>query len=75
MRSEIRTILGNKVADKASDVWGYNNEGEVRTMWQDSRQPGFYFHGGNLATAGYYSKVLALQIKALEEGIYRYGEF
>ncbi|KAJ9484935.1 hypothetical protein VN97_g8427 [Penicillium thymicola] len=75
MRSETRTILGNKVADKVSDVWGYNNEGEVRTMWQDSGHPGFYFHGGNLATARYYSKVLALQIKALEEGIYRYGEF
>ncbi|CRL22061.1 FAD-dependent pyridine nucleotide-disulphide oxidoreductase [Penicillium camemberti] len=75
MRSETRTILGDKVADKVSDVWGYNNEGEVRTMWQDSGHPGFYFHGGNLATARYYSKVLALQIKALEEGIYRYGEF
>ncbi|KAJ5196382.1 hypothetical protein N7449_006861 [Penicillium cf. viridicatum] len=75
MRSETKTILGDKVADKVSDVWGYNNEGEVRTMWQDSGHPGFYFHGGNLATARYYSKVLALQIKALEEGIYRYGEF
>lgn len=75
MRSETRTILGDKVADKVSDVWGYNNEGEIRTMWQDSGHPGFYFHGGNLATARYYSKVLALQIKALEEGIYRYGEF
>ncbi|KUM59227.1 hypothetical protein ACN42_g7916 [Penicillium freii] len=75
MRSETRTILGDKVADKVSDVWGYNNEGEIRTMWQDSGHRGFYFHGGNLATARYYSKVLALQIKALEEGIYRYGEF
>lgn len=75
MRSQTRTILGDRVADKVSDVWGYNNEGEIRTMWQDSGHPGFYFHGGNLATARYYSKVLALQIKALEEGIYRYGEF
>ncbi|KAJ5519723.1 hypothetical protein N7463_000176 [Penicillium fimorum] len=75
MRSETRNILGDKVADKVSDVWGYNNEGEIRTMWQDSGHQGFYFHGGNLATARYYSKILALQIKALEEGIYRYGEF
>ncbi|KAL5361503.1 hypothetical protein BJX96DRAFT_165946 [Aspergillus floccosus] len=65
MRSQTSIILGKKVADKVSDVWGYNGEGEIRTMWQDS----------NLATARYYSKVLALQIKALEEGIYQYGEF
>ncbi|CDM31640.1 hypothetical protein DTO013E5_2088 [Penicillium roqueforti] len=75
MRSQTRTMLGDKVADKVSDVWGYNNEGEIRTMWQNSGHPGFYFHGGNLATARYYSKILALQIKALEEGIYNHGEF
>ncbi|EAL86271.1 hypothetical protein KXX16_001318 [Aspergillus fumigatus] len=74
MRTQTGMLLGNKVADKVSDVWGYNEEGEIRTMWQDSGHQGFYFHGGNLATARYYSKVLALQIKALEEGIHRYGE-
>ncbi|OBT69688.1 hypothetical protein VE03_00836 [Pseudogymnoascus sp. 23342-1-I1] len=74
MRSQTRVLLGDKIADKVSDVWGYNDEGEIRTMWQDSGHPGFYFHGGNLATARYYSKILALQIKALEEGIHKYGE-
>ncbi|KAK9234252.1 flavin-containing monooxygenase [Lipomyces kononenkoae] len=74
MRSQTRLILGDKVADKVADVWGYNEEGEMRTMWQDSGHRGFWFHGGNLATARYYSKILALQIKALEEGLYKYGD-
>ena len=74
MRSQTRLMLGDAVADRVSDVWGFNQEGEIRTIWQDSGQPGFWFHGGNLATARYYSKILALQIKALEEGLYQYGE-
>ena len=75
MHSQTRAMLGDEIADKVNDVWGYNDEGEIRTIWQDSGHQGFYFHGGNLATARYYSRVLALQIKALEEGFYRYGEF
>ncbi|KKK21987.1 flavin-containing monooxygenase [Aspergillus rambellii] len=74
MRSQTRLILGDEVADKVSDIWGFNEEGEMRTIWQQSGHPGFWFHGGNLATARYYSRVLALQIKALEAGLYRYGE-
>ncbi|ORY16917.1 dimethylaniline monooxygenase (N-oxide forming) [Clohesyomyces aquaticus] len=69
MRTEARTIFGDEVADRVGDVWGLNQEGEFRTMWQRSGHPGLWFMGGNLALSRYMSRVLALQIKALEEGI------
>ncbi|KAF7556548.1 hypothetical protein G7Z17_g1382 [Cylindrodendrum hubeiense] len=69
MRTHTRQIFGDEVADLVGDVWGFNAEGELRTMWRRTGHPGFWFHGGNLALCRYYSRLLALQIKALEEGI------
>lgn len=69
MRTQARQIFGNEVADRVSDVWGFNEEGEFRTMWQKSGQPGLWFMGGNLAISRYYSRILALQIKGIEEGL------
>jgi hypothetical protein len=69
MRTQARLIFGDEVADRVGDVWGFNEEGEFRTMWQKSGHPGLWFMGGNLAISRYYSRILALQIKALEEGI------
>ncbi|KAF2787115.1 FAD/NAD(P)-binding domain-containing protein [Melanomma pulvis-pyrius CBS 109.77] len=69
MRSQARIIFGDEVADRVGDVWGFNDEGEFRTMWQKSGHPGLWFMGGNLAISRYYSRILALQIKAREEGI------
>ncbi|KAF2844808.1 FAD/NAD(P)-binding domain-containing protein [Plenodomus tracheiphilus IPT5] len=69
MRTQARQIFGDDVADRVQDVWGFNEEGEFRTMWQRSGQPGFWFMGGNLAISRFYSRILALQIKGIEEGL------
>ncbi|KAH7069165.1 hypothetical protein BKA63DRAFT_102280 [Paraphoma chrysanthemicola] len=69
MRTQARSIFGDEVADRVGDVWGLDEEGEFRTMWQRSGHPGLWFMGGNLAISRYYSRLLALQIKAIEEGI------
>lgn len=69
MRTQARLIFGDEVADRVSDVWGFDEEGEFRTMWQKSGHPGLWFMGGNLAISRYYSRKLALQIKGIEEGI------
>lgn len=69
MRSQARGILGDDVADRVGDIWGWDEEGEIRAIWRESGHPGFWFHGGNLALARYYSRVLALQIKARLEGL------
>ncbi|KAI0136880.1 hypothetical protein BJ170DRAFT_728267 [Xylariales sp. AK1849] len=72
MRTQARQIFGDSVADRVNDVWGFDKEGEFRTMWRRSGHSGFWFMGGNLALCRYYSRLLALQIKALEVGLASY---
>ncbi|MCJ1405129.1 hypothetical protein MMC11_008355 [Xylographa trunciseda] len=69
MRETARKIFGDALADRVGDVWGFDEEGETRSMWRRSGHPGFWFFGGNLALCRYYSRLLALQIKALEVGL------
>lgn len=74
MRDKTRQMLGDAVADKVHDVWGIGAGGELRAIWQQTGHPGFWIHGGNLALCRYFSKLLALQIKGIEEGLYGYGQ-
>ncbi|KAI5210427.1 putative flavin-containing monooxygenase YUCCA3 [Aureobasidium subglaciale] len=69
MRTSARKILGDEIADKASDVWDLDDEGELNGMWRPSGHKGFWYMGGNLALCRIYSKFLALQIKAAEVGL------
>ncbi|KAL4809469.1 hypothetical protein BDV18DRAFT_167468 [Aspergillus unguis] len=69
MRTTVRKTLGDKVADRLSDVWDLDQEGELNAMWRPSGHPGFWYMGGNLALCRVYSKFLALQIKANEAGL------
>ncbi|KAL8759440.1 MAG: hypothetical protein Q9199_000745 [Rusavskia elegans] len=72
MRETARKIFGDELADRVKDVWGFDEEGETRTMWRRTGHPGFWFFGGNLALCRFYSRLLALQIKALEVGLMEY---
>lgn len=74
MRTQARLLFGDEVADRVGDIWGFDEEGEMRTIWRKTGHPGFWFMGGNLALCRYYSRILALQIKALVEGIAEYGD-
>lgn len=69
MRTEARNIFGDELANRIGDAWGFDEEGEMRTIWRPSGHPGFWFMGGNLALCRYYSRLLALQIKAKEAGL------
>lgn len=69
MRTQARSIFGDEVADQLGNIWGFDESGEFRALWRPSGHPGFWFHGGNLAICRYYSRVLALQIKARVEGL------
>lgn len=69
MRCTAQKIFGCETADRLNDVWGLDEEGELRAIWRRTRHPGFWFMGGNLAFARYYSRLLALQIKAVEVGL------
>ncbi|KAL4917597.1 hypothetical protein BDW62DRAFT_218086 [Aspergillus aurantiobrunneus] len=69
MRTTVRKTVGGKVADRLRDVWDLDGEGELNAMWRPSGHPGFWYMGGNLALCRVYSRFLALQIKAHEEGL------
>ncbi|KAI1382386.1 FAD/NAD(P)-binding domain-containing protein [Hypoxylon crocopeplum] len=69
MRTATEAIFGEDIASKVPDVWGYDEEGEIRVMWRQSGHPGLWLHGGNLAMCRYFSRLVALQIKAQLEGI------
>ena len=69
MRETARAIFGSKVADRCGEVWGLDEEGELKTIWRPSGHPQFWFMGGPLATARIFSKYLALQIKAELSGL------
>jgi hypothetical protein len=75
MLETTRKIFGAELADRLKGVWGVDEEGELRSVWRDSGHPGFWFAGGNLALCRYYSRLLALQIKATEERIMHYGTY
>ncbi|MGY0498156.1 flavin-containing monooxygenase [Nocardia sp. FBN12] len=71
-------LIGQDVADAVGKCWGFGSgttkdpgpwEGELRNMWKPTKQPGLWFHGGNLHQSRHYSLYLALQLKARFEGI------
>ena len=71
-------LISQEVADKVGKCWGLGSntrndpgpwEGEQRNMWKPTRQPGLWFHGGNLHPSRHYSQFLSLQLKARMEGI------
>jgi len=65
----VRVYLGDAVADKIGPVWGFDDGGELRNMWRRTAQPGLWFTAGSLAQCRIFSRYLAIQIKALEEGL------
>ncbi len=69
MRTTAKAILGDQLPDAVGDVWGWDEEGETRTIWRESGHPGLWFHGGNLALCRYYSRIVALQILAKLKGL------
>ncbi|MET4177216.1 cation diffusion facilitator CzcD-associated flavoprotein CzcO [Bradyrhizobium sp. LA6.1] len=65
----VRKLFGDGVADRVGPVWGFGDGLELRNMYARTGQPGLWFIAGSLAQCRINSKYLALQIKAIEEGI------
>ena len=78
MERWVADVVSPEAAAKVGRVWGLGSgttldpgpwEGELRNMWKPTRHEGLWFHGGNIQQARYYSRILALQLKARMEGI------
>ncbi|MBB4373121.1 putative flavoprotein involved in K+ transport [Bradyrhizobium sp. cir1] len=65
----VRKLFGDGIADRVGPVWGFGDGFELRNMYARTLQPGLWFIAGSLAQCRINSKYLALQIKAIEEGI------
>jgi putative flavoprotein involved in K+ transport len=65
----VRKLFGEQVADRVGTIWGFGQEQELRNMYTRTGQPGLWFIAGGLAQCRIGSKHLALQIKAIEEGL------
>ena len=65
----VRRALGETMAEKIGPIWGEDADGELANMYKRTPQQGAWFIAGSLTQARVYSKYLALQIKAMEEGL------
>jgi cation diffusion facilitator CzcD-associated flavoprotein CzcO len=65
----VRRLLGDDVAEKVGDVWGFNEQGFMKNMWTRTGQDHLWLMGGALMEARLYSRFLALMIKADLEGL------
>jgi len=65
----VRKLFGDGIADRVGPVWGFGDGFELRNMYARTKQSGLWFIAGSLAQCRINSKYLALQIKAIEEGM------
>src|SRR6202011_4151515 len=65
----VRKLFGDEVAVRVGTIWGFGEDQELRNMYTRTGQPGLWFIAGGLAQCRINSKYLALQIKAVEEGL------
>jgi hypothetical protein len=65
----VRRALGPEMVDRIGPIWGEDKDGELANMFKRTPQEGAWFIAGSLTQARVYSKYMALQIKAAEEGL------
>jgi len=65
----VHKLFGEAVAARVGPIWGFGDGQELRNMYTRTGQPGLWFIAGSLAQCRINSKYLALQIKAIEEGL------
>ena len=65
----VKRLLGRAIAEKIGPVWGLGKDGEMNNMWKRTAQEGLWFAGGSFSNCRIFSRYVALQIKAIEEGL------
>jgi putative flavoprotein involved in K+ transport len=78
MHEVVAKIVSREVGDAIGTCWGLGSgtrhdpgpwHGELRNMYKPVAQPNLWLQGGNLALSRFFSKFVALQIKARMEGL------
>ncbi|KAK2762373.1 flavin-containing monooxygenase [Colletotrichum kahawae] len=69
LNDSIRDTLGPKVANQVGQVWGVDEEGEYRGAFRETGVKNLWIMVGFLPMTRFQSRILALRLKALTEGI------
>nr|VWO94810.1 L-ornithine 5-monooxygenase (L-ornithine N(5)-oxygenase) [Ganoderma boninense] len=69
IRETNRELLGADIVDQTEEVYGLDDEGEIKGSYRPCGHPGLWFATGDVPASRYLSKALALQIKAMEIGL------
>ncbi|KAG7413548.1 putative indole-3-pyruvate monooxygenase YUCCA10 [Fusarium oxysporum f. sp. rapae] len=68
--SDEKTLEPREIADRLDTTWGIDSEGEIRGIWKRHlRLENYWVMGGYTQQHRWHSRTLALQIKAVLEGI------
>ena len=65
----VRSTLGDKIADNVGPIWGIDEEGEIKTAYRETGVKNFWIMVGFLPFSRFHSKMLALRLKGLREGV------
>ncbi|KAK2600060.1 hypothetical protein QQS21_005224 [Conoideocrella luteorostrata] len=65
----IRSTLGDKIADQVTPIWGIDDEGEFKTAYRETGVRNLWIMVGYLPYTRFHSKLLAMRLKALKEGV------
>ncbi|KAG1829642.1 hypothetical protein EV424DRAFT_408890 [Suillus variegatus] len=68
-RDFMREVCGDEVASKITRVWGLDEEGQSAGVLKYCGHDGLWFANGGFALIRFHNLHLAMQIKAIEEGI------
>ncbi|KLO16763.1 dimethylaniline monooxygenase [Schizopora paradoxa] len=74
IREDLKEVFGEEAIQKTSEIWGIGEDGEIHAGYNFSGQPGLWYTWGGFNHSRFYSKHLALFIKAIELGYFNYGQ-
>jgi len=69
-RTEMWGVLDKEVGERVPPIWGVNEEGFMPANWRPCGVENLWFGIGGFAASRFYSKLFALRLKAIEEGLY-----
>jgi len=69
LHSSIEEVCGPDVAKRVGKIWGLDAEGELQGVYRQTGHPRLWVALENIGRSRFHSLHLALQIKAIEEGI------
>ncbi|KAK7692948.1 hypothetical protein QCA50_004589 [Cerrena zonata] len=70
IRNANKALFGEDVINGTCEVYGYDEEGELKGGYRPTGHPGLWYAIGDFWTIRQYSKHLAIQLKALQVGLY-----